>query len=76
MCLFIFARAPTPSRIEAMNRAMCVWTFSLLFGGGLLVEAVQDRPALKAVFKDAFVMGTSVNNAIVSGNDGATRSTG
>ena len=33
------------------------------------VDPVQDRPALKDVFKGAFVIGTAVNSAIVSGND-------
>ena len=48
-----------------MDKAMCVLGFTLLLGAGLLVEAVQDPPALKAVFKDAFVMGTAVDTAIV-----------
>jgi endo-1,4-beta-xylanase len=39
----------------------------------VLVEAAEDRPALKDVFKDAFVMGTALNDAIVSGGDAASR---
>jgi len=45
----------------------------LLLAGIVLLDAVQDRPALKDVFKDAFVMGTAVNAAIVSGTDGGSR---
>jgi endo-1,4-beta-xylanase len=56
-----------------MNRTMCVVSFGLLLGGGGLVETVQERPALKDVFKDAFMMGTAVNTAIVSGNDADSR---
>ena len=37
------------------------------------LDPVQDRPALKDVFKGAFVIGTAVNSAIVSGNDAASR---
>jgi endo-1,4-beta-xylanase len=33
----------------------------------------QERPALKDVFKDAFLMGTSVNTGIVSGADAASQ---
>jgi endo-1,4-beta-xylanase len=56
-----------------MNRWICAMGIGLLLAGGLLVEAAQDGPALKDVFKDAFVIGTAVNNAIVSGSDAATR---
>ena len=38
-----------------------------------VVLGAQDRPALKEVFKDAFMMGTAVNEAIVSGRDSASR---
>ena len=53
--------------------AVCIAAAGLLVGSGLLVQAAQDRPALKDVFKDAFVMGTAVNQAIVSGRDEASR---
>jgi endo-1,4-beta-xylanase len=36
-------------------------------------SARQERPALKDVFKDAFLMGVAVNNAIVSGADAASQ---
>jgi endo-1,4-beta-xylanase len=56
-----------------MTRVICAAACSLLLAGNALVDAVQDSPALKDVFKDAFVMGTAVNNAIVSGNDAASQ---
>ena len=56
-----------------MNRSMCTLGVWLLLAGGALVETVQNRPALKDVFKDAFTMGTAVNNVIVSGRDVETR---
>jgi endo-1,4-beta-xylanase len=46
---------------------------ALLLTAGSPGAAVQVRPALKDVFKDAFVMGTAVNGAIVSGRDAASR---
>jgi endo-1,4-beta-xylanase len=53
---------------------MCLLSVSLLLGASMLVEAVQqDRPALKDVFKDAFRMGTAVNDAIVTGRDATTQ---
>jgi endo-1,4-beta-xylanase len=52
---------------------MCTAACILLLTGSALVDAVQDRRALKDVFRDAFVMGTAVNNAIVSGNDAASQ---
>lgn len=48
-------------------------SLGLLAGIGLLAETAQDRPALKDVFKDAFVVGTAVNDAIVSGEDAASQ---
>ena len=57
-----------------MNRGAYVLSISLLLGASMLADAVrQDRPALKDVFKDAFVMGTAVNEAIASGRDAASR---
>src|SRR5687768_14460942 len=56
-----------------MNRFTSALAVSLLFGGGALVETIQDRPALKDVFKDAFTIGTAVNNVIVSGRDPESR---
>lgn len=56
-----------------MSRATRVLGISLVLGGCTLIEAGQDRPALKDVFKEAFVMGTAVSDAIVSGNDAASR---
>jgi endo-1,4-beta-xylanase len=51
---------------------MCAISVALLLGAGAPV-AVQDRPALKDVFKDAFRMGTSVNAGVVSGRDAASQ---
>jgi endo-1,4-beta-xylanase len=45
---------------------------SLLLGASLLAQPAPDRPALKDVYRDAFVIGTAVNDAIVSGRDPAT----
>ena len=57
-----------------MNRAAYVLSASLLLGASVVADAVQqDRPALKDVFTDAFVMGTAVNDAIVSGRDPGSR---
>jgi endo-1,4-beta-xylanase len=50
-----------------------VLSLTLVLGGGVFVGAVQGPPALKDVFKDAFVMGTAVNTAIVSGTDAESR---
>ncbi|HXE80800.1 MAG TPA: hypothetical protein VNK41_08630, partial [Vicinamibacterales bacterium] len=41
--------------------------------GSLLFREAASRPALKEVFKDAFVMGVAVNEAIVSGRDPGAR---
>jgi endo-1,4-beta-xylanase len=57
-----------------MNRATRLSAVALLLSGLVHLEAVQDRPALKDVFADAFRIGTAINNPIVSGNDGASRS--
>jgi endo-1,4-beta-xylanase len=56
-----------------MNRAMCALSCGLLVGGSVLAGAVRDRPALKDVFRDAFMMGVAVNHATVSGRDADSR---
>ncbi|MDP9180037.1 MAG: endo-1,4-beta-xylanase, partial [Gemmatimonadota bacterium] len=55
-----------------MIRSISTLGVCLLLGGGALVET-QNRPALKDVFKDAFAIGTAVNNVIVSGRDPESR---
>ena len=55
-----------------MIRAFSLLSAGLLLAGSGIVQT-QDRPALKDVFKDAFVMGTAVNDAIVSGRDAGAR---
>lgn len=42
---------------------------TLLLGAAVLAQPGSDRPALKEVFEDAFLLGTAVNEAIVSGED-------
>jgi endo-1,4-beta-xylanase len=44
----------------------------VLLGSGS-IAGLQDRPALKDVFKGAFLMGTSVNPGVVSGKDPASQ---
>jgi len=57
-----------------MNRVLGVMSAgALVLTGYALIGAAQGRPALKDVFRDAFVMGTAVNHAIVSGKDAASR---
>jgi endo-1,4-beta-xylanase len=56
-----------------MNRLMRVWAVGLLLGGGVMLDAAQDRAALKDVFKDAFKMGVAVGGGVVSGKDAASR---
>jgi endo-1,4-beta-xylanase len=56
-----------------MLRSICGVGFGLLLAGSVGISALQDRPALKDVFKDAFVMGTAVNQGIVTGKDAASR---
>jgi endo-1,4-beta-xylanase len=56
---------PNPLRLLAVSL--------LLVGGSVLVETATDRPALKDVFRNAFVMGVAVNEAIVSGEDAAAQ---
>ena len=56
-----------------MTRTLAAVAAGLLLGAGAWLDAVQDRPVLKEVFKDAFMMGTAVNGAIVSGSDAQSR---
>jgi endo-1,4-beta-xylanase len=53
-----------------MLKSMLVVT-TFLLGHALLAQ--PDRPALKEAFKDAFLVGTAVNHAVVSGKDAASR---
>lgn len=46
---------------------------ALLTAAGVPRASVQERPALKEVFKDAFVIGTAVNHRTVTGRDAASR---
>ena len=55
-----------------MNKTTCLVSLGLLVAG-VVAATSQDRPALKNVFEDAFVIGTAVNDAIVSGRDAASR---
>ncbi len=57
-----------------MNTIGCTPVLTLLLAACVLAGA-QDRPALKDVFNDAFVIGTAVSEAIVSGKDAASRAT-
>src|SRR5688572_11482477 len=59
--------------VSSMTRTLAAVVAGLLLGAGAWVDAVQDRPVLKDVFKDAFMMGTAVNGAIVSGSDAQSR---
>jgi endo-1,4-beta-xylanase len=56
-----------------MTPSRAVAAIALLAAAGAPRASVQERPALKDVFKDAFVVGTAVNDAIVSGRDAASR---
>jgi endo-1,4-beta-xylanase len=53
-----------------MLKSMLVVTTFLL---GYALLAQPERPVLKEAFKDAFLVGTSVNHAVVSGKDAASR---
>jgi endo-1,4-beta-xylanase len=56
-----------------MTSAIRILGATLLLGSLTLAGAPPERPALKDAFKDAFVIGTAVNHAIVSGKDAASR---
>lgn len=53
-----------PHRLVFLPIALGLWAAG---------AAARQQPALKEAFKDAFVMGTAVNDAIVSGRDAPTR---
>jgi endo-1,4-beta-xylanase len=50
-----------------------ILTAMLLLGSAAPVATAQDRPTLKAAYTDAFLVGTAVNEAIVSGADAAAQ---
>jgi endo-1,4-beta-xylanase len=56
-----------------MTRTFAAVCAGVLLAAGAFPDALQERPLLKDVFKDAFVMGTAVNGAIVSGTDAQSR---
>ncbi len=56
-----------------MSRAVAAAAGAIFLAAGAPGAGGQERRALKDVFKDAFVMGTAVNDAIVSGRDAAAR---
>jgi endo-1,4-beta-xylanase len=56
-----------------MTRTFAAVCAGVLLAAGAFPDALQERPLLKEVFKDAFVMGTAVNGAIVSGADTQSR---
>lgn len=56
-----------------MSRAVAAAAGAIFLAAGAPGAGGQERHALKDVFKDAFVMGTAVNDAIVSGRDAAAR---
>ncbi len=55
-----------------MFKALRVATLALLFGSVALLDAAQERPALKDVFADAFKMGVSLGGGVLSGRDAAS----
>jgi endo-1,4-beta-xylanase len=59
--------------MRTMSRTIQWLSACLLLGACAQAEAVQEPPALKTAFEDAFLIGTAVNNPIVSGNDAASR---
>ena len=61
------------TEIRTMNRSISALGVCLLLGAAAFPDALQDRPTLKDVFKDAFMMGTAVNGAIWSGSDAQSR---
>ncbi|MCC7043040.1 MAG: endo-1,4-beta-xylanase [Acidobacteria bacterium] len=56
-----------------MKQLLRVVIVSVLLGGGVLLDAAQDRPALKDVFKDAFRVGVAVGGGVVTGKDAVSR---
>jgi endo-1,4-beta-xylanase len=56
-----------------MKQVVGLVTVSVLLGGAALSGTVQNRPALKDVFKDAFRIGVAVGGGVVSGKDAASR---
>jgi endo-1,4-beta-xylanase len=56
-----------------MNRFAPLAILAAVVASGVIVDAAQERPALKDVFKDAFRMGVSVGGGVVSGKDAASR---
>jgi endo-1,4-beta-xylanase len=57
-----------------MTRVMSLLSIGLLLGGSMLAGRPQPGPpALKDVFGGAFVVGTAVNDAIVTGRDAAAQ---
>src|SRR5688572_18238936 len=50
-----------------------VFPLALVLTAAVLTARAQRPPTLTAAFKDAFVMGTAVNDAIVSGRDAASQ---
>jgi endo-1,4-beta-xylanase len=56
-----------------MLHAVTTAGVALLVAAGAPRADVQERPALKDVYKDAFVIGTAVNGAIVAGRDAVSR---
>jgi endo-1,4-beta-xylanase len=56
-----------------MKHAMCLVSACVAALSGALALNAAEPPALKDVFRDAFVMGVAVNDAIVSGRDAGTR---
>jgi endo-1,4-beta-xylanase len=56
-----------PNTLRVLPASLLLLVSSMLVGSG------SERPALKDVFRDAFVMGAAVNEAIVSGEDAAAQ---
>jgi endo-1,4-beta-xylanase len=60
-------RRTMPNTLRVLPASLLLLVSSMLVGSG------SERPALKDVFRDAFVMGAAVNEAIVSGEDAAAQ---
>ena len=56
-----------------MNTPIRLIILTAVVAGGVIVDAAQERPALKDVFKDAFRIGVAVGGGVVSGKDAASR---